>query len=154
MSALDNPTKDAWLDSASGGRDFVDVMVRDADFALVMWGVTGQSVNAQRELVERPWPHSSLVLRVRSRSNDRHPRVRTFDVPLERWCGARYVPLGKPGSTHTFALGLKREEVDGHSDVFIKIVAGQNVESPRKAPLKSATDPQWGVSRPVKELKR
>lgn len=123
--------------------DRVDVMVRDADFALVMWEITAGSVDHSRALIEREWPRAHLVLRVRSQTSERHPTVRTLDIPIDRWVGNRYVPLGSPGAVHTFTLGLKGPRRESFGDVFVAIARSAPVQPPRARPARPEVEPQW-----------
>ena len=126
-------------------QDSIDVMVRDADFAFVMWNASPQGVLETRGEIERHWPGSCLVVRVQSRSGHRHPIVRTMDVEVSRWKGARYVPMGAGGAVHTFSLGLKGPSKEGMNDIFVPIVRSGPITSPRSRAC-DAADLQWSVA--------
>ncbi len=115
---------------ARWGADHIDVVVQSADVAWLTWEITAQSMDACRLRLGRQWPQARLTLRVSWKPQ--HGGVQVLDLPLERWQGERFVPLGAPGHVHHCTIGLLAPDSAG--GVFMAIARSAPFVSPRNTP--------------------
>ncbi len=136
----DTPSIEPWASGAAQSGDFVDILIRDADFALVTWRVGAESAHARRVEMERHWPGAALTLRLRvvGRRDGALSEQRALDVAIDRWSGSLLVPLGESGAPHVAAVGLKGPARAGGAEAFVAIARSAPAQPPRSQPAPPA----------------
>jgi hypothetical protein len=100
----DSPTT-AYRWTAAAGSSSIRLMLRDSDFAVAYWELSGADAFEARQRLEPFDRGGALVLRMRS-WREGSP-ARTWDIATEGWIDSRYVPLADPDAYHQATLGMR-----------------------------------------------
>lgn len=135
-------TQEISLEPSTPASCFVDLLVRDADWALVFWELTAEDIGRAKAALGHVASHSHLELRlydVPRRPTSQPARVERF--PINSWLGSRYVMLGPPGSWHMAAIGFANDD-----EIFVSMARSTWQRSPRSKASAAARPPRFGTA--------
>lgn len=126
----------------SRGRSYIDLLVRDPDWAWAQWELTAEGVEATLRKLGVFSTHAQLVVRLYNipRLTDRTQQDISFvdEFEVSEWVGARYLLLGRPDTFHAVAIGLRDPD-----KTFQAIARSRWLRAPRSRTADAPAEPAF-----------